>query len=59
MGSLNVLTLDLANAIFLANCHGAFPYLGAAYWIPAFWVSALLVTHDIVFVILLRPWKLR
>jgi len=33
MGSLNVLTLDLANA--------------------------LLVTHDIVFVILLRPWKLR
>lgn len=28
--------------------------MGAAYWIPAFWVPALLVTHYIVFVVLLR-----
>jgi len=31
--------------------------MGAAYWIPAFWVPALLVTHYLVFVVLLRPWK--
>lgn len=28
--------------------------MGASYWIPAFWVPALLVTHYIVFVVLLR-----
>lgn len=50
-------TLDLLNAIYLANVNAAFPYMGAAYWIPAFWVPALLVTHYLVFVILLRPWK--
>jgi len=50
-------TLDLINAIVLANVYAVFPYMGPAYWIPAFWVPALLVTHYIVFVILLRPWK--
>ena len=50
-------TLDLLHAIYLATVHRAFPYMGAAYWIPAFWVPALLVTHYLVFVVLLRPWK--
>jgi hypothetical protein len=50
-------TIDLALAIYLANVHAAFPFMGPAYWIPALWVPALLVTHYIVFVILLRPWK--
>ena len=50
-------TLDLLPAIYLANVHNAFPYMGPAYWIPAFWVPALLVTHYLVFVVLLRPWK--
>ena len=30
--------------------------MGAAYWIPAFWVPALLVTHYLTFVILLKHW---
>src|SRR5262249_38102379 len=50
-------TLGLLHAICLATVFKAFPYMGAAYWIPAFWVPALLVTHYLVFVILLRPWK--
>ena len=48
-------TLDLLNAIVLANVYGAEPFMGPAYWIPAFWVPALLVTHYITFVVLLRP----
>jgi hypothetical protein len=47
-------TVDLIVAITLATVHGASPYMGAAYWIPAFWVPALLVTHYIVFIILIR-----
>jgi hypothetical protein len=31
--------------------------MGAAYWIPAFWVPALLVTHYITFVVLLKYWR--
>ena len=31
--------------------------MGAAYWIPAFWVPALLVTHYITFVVLITHWK--
>ena len=50
-------SLDLAAAIVLATAFGAAPSMGAAYWIPAFWVPALLVTHYIVFIILLRFWK--
>lgn len=47
-------TVDLFNAIGLANAYKAAPYMGAAYWIPAFWVPALLVTHYVTFVVLLR-----
>jgi len=50
-------TADLLSAISLATINGAAPYMGAAYWIPAFWVPALLVTHYIVFVVLLKHWN--
>jgi len=50
-------TIDLMNAIALAQLHSAGAFMGAAYWIPAFWVPALLVTHYITFVILMRHWK--
>jgi len=49
-------TIDLAVAIALAQIYGAAPFMGPAYWIPAFWVPALLVTHYIVFIILLKHW---
>ena len=49
-------TLDLINAIILANAYKSAPWMGPAYWIPAFWVPALLVTHYITFLVLLRPW---
>ncbi len=49
-------TLDLFTAIFLATTHGAAVFMGAAYWIPSFWVPLLLVTHYITFRVLLRPW---
>lgn len=52
-------TVDLFDAIVLATTYRAFPYMGPAYWIPAFWVPALLVTHYIVFVVLMRTWKAR
>lgn len=47
-------TVDLIVAITLATIYEASPYMGAAYWIPAFWVPALLVTHYVVFVVLIR-----
>jgi hypothetical protein len=47
-------SLDLVMAITLATLYKAPVYMGAAYWIPAFWVPALLVTHYVVFVILVR-----
>src|SRR5262245_33434987 len=50
-------TVDLINAIALAQLHGAAVFMGAAYWIPAFWVPALLVTHYITFVVLISHWK--
>jgi hypothetical protein len=50
-------TLDLMTAIVTATLFGADAYMGPAYWIPAFWVPALLVTHYVVFVVLLRHWK--
>jgi hypothetical protein len=49
-------TLDLAAAMTLATIYNAAPFMGPAYWIPAFWVPALLVTHYIVFLLLLRRW---
>jgi len=50
-------TVDLAAAITLGTTHGADKFMGAAYWIPSFWVPALLVTHYITWVYLLRYWK--
>jgi hypothetical protein len=50
-------TLDLATAIVMGTTHGADKFMGAAYWIPTFWVPALLVTHYVTFVYLLRYWK--
>ncbi|HEY5997189.1 MAG TPA: hypothetical protein VIU29_09205 [Candidatus Deferrimicrobiaceae bacterium] len=46
-------TADLLLAITLATAYGAPAFMGAAYWIPAFWVPALLVTHYVVFAVLL------
>src|SRR5262245_51432504 len=50
-------TLDLFLAIVLGTFYGADAFMGAAYWIPVFWVPALLVTHYITFVVLLKHWK--
>lgn len=50
-------TLDLLTAIALAVSFRAAPNLGAAYWIPAFWVPMLLATHMLVFSYLRRTWK--
>jgi hypothetical protein len=50
-------TVDLFFAITLGTLYGADRFMGAAYWIPSFWVPALLVTHYITFVILIRHWK--
>jgi hypothetical protein len=50
-------TLDLIDAIVLANVYGTLPFMGPAYWIPAFWVPALLVTHYITYLVLLRHWN--
>src|SRR5262245_45252925 len=50
-------TADLATAIVQGTRYGADPFMGAAYWIPTFWVPALLVTHYITFVYLLKYWK--
>lgn len=47
-------TLDLLLAITLARVSGAAPFMGAAYWIPSFWVPALLVTHYITYIVLKR-----
>jgi len=49
-------TLDLALAIATATIYDAPPHMGPAYWIPAIWVPGLLVTHYIVFVVLLKHW---
>jgi hypothetical protein len=50
-------TVDLATAIVLGTTNGADKFMGAAYWIPSFWVPALLVTHYITWVYLLKYWK--
>ena len=50
-------TVDLVAAIVLGTTHGADKFMGATYWIPSFWVPALLVTHYITFVVLLKYWK--
>jgi hypothetical protein len=47
-------TVDLLVAITTGTIYNAVVAMGAAYWIPAFWVPLLLVTHYIAFVVLLR-----
>jgi hypothetical protein len=47
-------SLDFMSSIALANIAGAAPFLGAAYWIPAFWVPMLITSHYIMYVQLLR-----
>ncbi len=49
-------SLDLLVAITLATVYDAGPFMGAAYWIPAVAVPALLVTHLLTFQLLRRPW---
>jgi hypothetical protein len=49
-------SIDLAVAITLATIHQAEASMGPAYWIPSFWVPALLVTHYITFLLLVKPW---
>jgi len=49
-------SLDLLTAITLATVYQASAYMGPAYWIASFWVPALLVTHYITFLVLLRHW---
>ena len=44
---------DLLLAITLATIYQAPDFMGATYWIPAFWVPALLVSHYVVFAVLL------
>jgi hypothetical protein len=49
-------SVDLLIAIALATLYEVAPFMGAAYWIPAFWVPALLVTHYVAFIVLIRYW---
>ena len=48
--------VDLLTAITLATIHNAPVAMGPAYWIPAVAVPALLVTHYVTFILLLRRW---
>ena len=48
-------TLDLFNAVTLGVLNDAWNGMGATFWIPSVIVPALLVTHYIIFLILLRP----
>ena len=50
-------TIDLLVAITTATVYDAANFMGPAYWIPAFWVPALLVTHYVMFVILIKYWR--
>jgi hypothetical protein len=50
-------TVDLLVAITTGTIYNAVVAMGAAYWIPAFWVPLLLVTHYVTFVLLRRPWQ--
>jgi hypothetical protein len=47
-------TIDLVTAISLGVANDAASGMGATYWIPSVIVPALLVTHYIIFVLLLR-----
>jgi hypothetical protein len=47
-------TVDLFVAITLATIYAAAVSMGPSYWIPAFWVPLLLVTHYVTFLLLCR-----
>ncbi len=47
-------TLDLFNAVGRGVMHDAAAGMGATFWIPSVVVPALLVTHALVFVLLVR-----
>ena len=47
-------TLDLVNAVTRGVLNGAAAGMGAAFWIPAIVVPALLVSHALVFRVLVR-----
>lgn len=49
-------TIDLLAAITTATIYGAPFAMGATYWIPSVAVPALIVTHYVTFVLLLRRW---
>ena len=49
---------DFVMAILLAIAYHATIHVGAAYWIPAFWVPGLLVSHWIIFLVLINHWEL-
>jgi len=49
-------TLDLLAAITFATIYNAPVTMGPAYWIPAFSVRLLLVTHYVTFILLGRRW---
>jgi len=46
--------IDLLLPITTATIYNAPVTMGAAYWIPAFWVPLLLVTHYVTFIVLRR-----
>ena len=49
-------TVDLLNAFFQANVSGLLPgQLGATYFIPTVVVPMLLITHGLIFRLLLKP----
>jgi len=48
--------VDLLAAITMATIYNAPVATGRTYWIPAFWVPLLLVTHNVTFVLLRHPW---
>jgi hypothetical protein len=50
-------TVDLLTAITTATIYSAPITMGPAYWIPAVAVPALLVTHYVTFILLLRRWE--
>ena len=50
-------TLDLFNAVMRGIINDAWNGMGATFWIPSVIVPALLVTHYIIFLILVRPAK--
>lgn len=50
-------TLDFILAIALSVSYKAGLFMGGSYWIPAFWVPMLLVTHYIIHIYLTRYWR--